>query len=373
MGGSFLKRNLPWCCICFTLSLVFSGCLEAPVPAEADLAEKIDRELAGAGASFLLTEEYCRWQAGLFLARAHMEKERDRIWPFRDMDRVKAEYSALVQGGTVLAQRVAEARAARERAISQSFSEWKERISDLKRVTTLMNEGRLARSHLIQAELLLEEAERCLARGDHGRVELLLTQVALHGRRGDSALEPILSRYSDRSQIDRWRNWVRDTLEESDRDGGLAVVVFKLEKRMVLYRAGKPFRTYTVGLGANGLSDKRRSGDDATPEGRYRITRKNPRSHFHKALLIDYPNDEDRRQFALAKRRGAIPAGAGIGGLVEIHGGGVGSMTFGCISLDDRMIDELYDLVDIGTPVTIVGTVERGNPLASAEVGRGGV
>jgi hypothetical protein len=52
--------------------------------------------------------------------------------------------------------------------------------------------------------------------------------------------------------------------------------------------------------------------------------------------LINYPNDEDRRQFAQAKRRGAISRRAGIGGLIEIHGGGKDGQTYGCVSLDDH-------------------------------------
>lgn len=365
-GSACTRRVLPWL-LSFLLISALTGCFEAPVPAEADLADTIDRALSGAGASLLLTDDYCRWQADLFLARAHFDRERERVWPFRDMDRVKAEFSAVTLAGNTLLVRVEETRAARARAAAARLAEWKDRLADQRRITTLMNEGRLARSHIVQAELLLQDAERAMRRGDHDRVDLILTQVALHGNRSDSALAPIVSRYSDRSQIARWRGWVQETIEEARRDGGMALVVFKLDKKLVVYRGGKPYRSFRVGLGANGLSDKRQSGDDATPEGRYHITRKNPASHYYKALLFNYPNDEDRRQYALAKRRGQISPGCGIGGLVEIHGGGVKGMTYGCISMDNRDIDLLYELVDVGTPITIVGTIEGGNPLAANE------
>ncbi|MEN6311494.1 MAG: L,D-transpeptidase, partial [Acidobacteriota bacterium] len=54
--------------------------------------------------------------------------------------------------------------------------------------------------------------------------------------------------------------------------------------------------------------------------------------------------------------RGAIPVTIGIGGDIEIHGGGQDSLTRGCISMDNGQMDELYGLVSIGTAVTIVGT-----------------
>ena len=87
--------------------------------------------------------------------------------------------------------------------------------------------------------------------------------------------------------------------------------------------------SYDIGLGRFGLSDKMYSGDEATPEGRYKIIRKFPNSTFYKALLIDYPNEEDRESFARGKRAGTIPVKAGIGGEIEIHGGGKDSLTRG--------------------------------------------
>ena len=148
--------------------------------------------------------------------------------------------------------------------------------------------------------------------------------------------------------------------------GATALIVSKLERRLTVYRKGELIRTYDVGLGFNGLADKRVSGDDATPEGRYSVVRKNPSSLYHKALLIDYPNEEDRRWFAQEKAQGRIPRDASIGGNVEIHGGGRDTLTRGCVSLDDDKMDELYALVAVGTPVTIIGTMELDNFVMKA-------
>jgi murein L,D-transpeptidase YafK len=124
-----------------------------------------------------------------------------------------------------------------------------------------------------------------------------------------------------------------------------------------------------VGLGARSISDKMFAGDRATPEGKYRITKKLARSKYHKALLINYPNDEDRRQFEQAKRRGAIPRRAGIGGLIEIHGGGKDGQTYGCVALDNHQMDEIYAIADVNTPVTIVGARDYDNSVSQAMKG----
>ena len=76
---------------------------------------------------------------------------------------------------------------------------------------------------------------------------------------------------------------------------------------MIVYKKGVAVAEFDVGLGFNGLSDKLHSGDDATPEGRYQITKKIPASRFYKALLINYPNEEDRKRFAAAKQKKRDP------------------------------------------------------------------
>ena len=43
-------------------------------------------------------------------------------------------------------------------------------------------------------------------------------------------------------------------------------------------------------------------------------------SKYHKALLINYPNDADKIRFSGEQKNGTLPRNASIGGLVEIHG-----------------------------------------------------
>ena len=135
------------------------------------------------------------------------------------------------------------------------------------------------------------------------------------------------------------------------------VLVLKEKNTLVLLSKGAAARAYDAELGANAIALKQRQGDRATPEGRYRVVAKKDFSRYHRALLLDYPNAEDRARFAAARRRGEIPQDAGIGGLIEIHGeGGRGqNWTDGCVALSNHDMDDLYRRVDVGTRVTIVG------------------
>lgn len=125
----------------------------------------------------------------------------------------------------------------------------------------------------------------------------------------------------------------------------------KSERRLTLISGDVPVREYRIDLGFSPKGHKLQQGDGRTPEGLYRINRKNHQSAFHLSLGISYPNAEDRRQ---AASRGVSP-----GGDIFIHGeAGQASKsgtdwTAGCISLPDALMDEIFAAVDIGTPILI--------------------
>lgn len=147
------------------------------------------------------------------------------------------------------------------------------------------------------------------------------------------------------------------------------IVIFKSKRQLELYSDGDVVRTYRVGLGLNPVDDKQREGDRATPEGEFYIFTKNPKSAYHLSLGISYPNIEDAERGLRAglitraqhdqivsaiKRKAAPPQYTALGGLIYIHGNGAGSdWTWGCVALENEDIKELYDSVDLGTPVTI--------------------
>ncbi len=144
------------------------------------------------------------------------------------------------------------------------------------------------------------------------------------------------------------------------------LLVDKFAHTCTVYQNKKVVKTFEVEFGINWMGDKLVRGDKATPEGIYKVTEKKSgsKTKFHKALLINYPNDEDRTKFAKAKSKKLISANADIGGLIEIHGmGGKGvDWTDGCIALTNKDMDTLYNMTGSGTTVIIVGSVK---PLES--------
>ena len=135
-----------------------------------------------------------------------------------------------------------------------------------------------------------------------------------------------------------------------------SVLILKKEHVLELLSRGKVIRTYRVALGSGGLAPKERRGDGRTPEGHYVIDSRNEHSAYHKALHVSYPNEKDRRR--------AAELGASPGGAVMIHGlpngkGWIGGAhravdwTLGCVAVTDDEIEEIWNLVPVGTPVEI--------------------
>ncbi|HVY46751.1 MAG TPA: L,D-transpeptidase family protein [Minicystis sp.] len=122
---------------------------------------------------------------------------------------------------------------------------------------------------------------------------------------------------------------------------------------------GEVAKTYRVALGPGGAGPKRMEGDRVTPVGRYHVSGR-IKGLFHEFLIVSYPNADDVRRYAAAKRRGEIPKGRGVGNGIGIHGVGGpapghkdSDWTNGCIALDDAEIDEVARLVPDGTPIVI--------------------
>ena len=148
------------------------------------------------------------------------------------------------------------------------------------------------------------------------------------------------------------------------------IVVYKSERKLEFYSDKTLLRTYRVGLGFSPVADKVREGDGATPEGEFYVFVKNNKSAYYLSLGVSYPNVEDaerglrdgliaRRQYdaiveAHRKKIGP-PQYTKLGGLIYIHGNGAKSdWTWGCVALENADMKELFDSVEVGTPVTIL-------------------
>lgn len=148
-------------------------------------------------------------------------------------------------------------------------------------------------------------------------------------------------------------------------DESQLIIVDKISRTLLVYQRGVAVRRYPVVLGRNG-GRKVYEGDRRTPSGLYQITWKRPHPRFDRFLSINYPNDRDRANYLQALERGQVPrvekAGRvrGPGGSVGIHGSDqedlnrVGiNWTYGCVSLANRDVEDLYALVGPGAIVLI--------------------
>ena len=122
-------------------------------------------------------------------------------------------------------------------------------------------------------------------------------------------------------------------------------------------KEGAIMKSYAITLGGDPIGHKEREGDSRTPEGDYLIDWRNPDSKFHLSLHISYPNEVDQSQ---AERGGYSPGGA-----IMIHGrpNWISWLDFlfenedwtdGCIAVKNMEIEEIWNSVPNGTPITIL-------------------
>ncbi|MBX2920760.1 MAG: L,D-transpeptidase [Chitinophagaceae bacterium] len=143
---------------------------------------------------------------------------------------------------------------------------------------------------------------------------------------------------------------------------GYTLVIKKSSYEMTLYDTEGWYGTYPVVFGSKKLDDKRMEGDRLTPEGHFKIIGKKIHKQWGKFLMLDYPTKESYDRFNSRKASGEIPKKATIGGGIGIHGTRPNeewvidkfiNWTSGCISVRYSDMDELYDMLPIGTEVII--------------------
>jgi murein L,D-transpeptidase YafK len=134
------------------------------------------------------------------------------------------------------------------------------------------------------------------------------------------------------------------------------VLVQKGDRKLQLLRNGSVLREYKIALGLRPEGHKEFEGDFRTPEGLYRLNRRNPNSEFFLSIQIDYPNDRDVQR---ARRQGLRPGGA-----IMIHGqpnvprkprdyySNV-DWTEGCIAVSNSDMVEIWLMTPPDTPIEI--------------------
>jgi murein L,D-transpeptidase YafK len=135
------------------------------------------------------------------------------------------------------------------------------------------------------------------------------------------------------------------------------VVVHKGARRLLLMHGGNIVRSYHVALGLNPVGQKERSGDFRTPEGSYRLERRNPRSDYFLSIQISYPSASDLKR-AHARHWES-------GGSIMIHGLPNWlkhepeyylnhDWTDGCIAVSNADMVEIWMLTPDDVPIDIL-------------------
>lgn len=144
---------------------------------------------------------------------------------------------------------------------------------------------------------------------------------------------------------------VEAALPQADR-----VLVDKGNRKLYLLHKGDVLRAYRISLGLRPEGHKQFEGDFRTPEGVYRLTRRNPNSEYFLSIQVDYPNAQDQ---ARARRQGLSPGGA-----IMIHGEPNAprkprdyyanvDWTEGCIAVSNSDMVEIWLMTPPDTPIEI--------------------
>jgi murein L,D-transpeptidase YafK len=135
------------------------------------------------------------------------------------------------------------------------------------------------------------------------------------------------------------------------------VMVRKAERRLLLMQGGNVVRSYHVALGLSPVGQKERSGDFRTPEGSYRLERRNARSDYFLSIKVSYPNKDDVKR-ARARHWDT-------GGSIMIHGLPnqlrhdpdyylQHDWTDGCIAVSNADMVEIWMLTPDDAPIDIL-------------------
>lgn len=134
------------------------------------------------------------------------------------------------------------------------------------------------------------------------------------------------------------------------------VVVEKSKHLLSIYKANKLLASYHVAFGGSPTGNKQKEGDKKTPEGRYILDYRIENNAYHKAFHVSYPNAKDTEN---ARKLGVSPGSA-----IMVHGQKNGfdwassivqrfNWTKGCVALANQDLDQMWSIVNVGTPIEI--------------------
>ncbi|MBK7628504.1 MAG: L,D-transpeptidase family protein [Bacteroidales bacterium] len=292
-------------------------------------------------------------------AMVNWQRQNTRFIYFRDYDRVLMFARQSIEKAEKAGENSISSTSSLKIRVKQKIDILNELVSEINELFTTYPLTAETRNRISQGKMLLKEAEIIYRKGQYLQANRKITDSEYLLTNSYENATTNLKDYF--KSYPTWKNWVTRTINDSKKNRDYSIIIDKFSRKCYIYQNGVKKLEFTAELGKNWVGDKRVKGDKATPEGMYKVTKKidGRSTKYYKALLIDYPNDEDKENFRKEIARGSLPASAKIGNLIEIHGnGGKGiDWTDGCIALTDKEMDSVFRIAKVGTPVTIVGSM----------------
>jgi L,D-transpeptidase-like protein len=345
------------------LAVALFGCGQPPL-GQIEAAKRAMERAARAGGVLRAPAVCTAAQAALALAEAEIRVQMKRSSWSRRFDEANVLADKALEAGRSCAAHAQAALDYRRTRAESAIEDLRDAIAHTTALSRHVPDGEGIKSRLLRAAISLGEGRTSYGNGQYERAE----EAAARGR-GEIAtavteIGTFIDTYSADPRRRTWGRWIAETLKDSKSRGKAVVIVDKLRRQLLVLRGDDELASYDVDLGLGGMDSKTRAGDAFTPEGRYKITEvRNPgQTRYYRALMLDYPNPDDVARFRALQKAGRVPRGVHIGSNIEIHGEGGRDQdwTQGCVALSNDDMDEMVGLVDVGTPVTIVGMIPDG-------------
>ncbi|HKT36348.1 MAG TPA: L,D-transpeptidase family protein, partial [Nitrospira sp.] len=275
------------------------GCVETVPPEMVQAIESLDRDLLHLRAAEVAPSEYASFAHQWVTLRTRVEAEEDSIrWPWEPNDLEQSLRRLQAEGAKTVA-RLTEQQESERRAAAQQLADVELRARTLTTQVSAIDSRLILAEKPVETDLLLKQAHAFYEQGRYDQSLDASDRASQHLAAQSALLQRELGRYASPDRIAQWQRMARETIEWSRNHRTSAIVISKAERSLTLYRNGRKVLSYPVRLGFNGIKEKRYQGDGATPEGRYRVAGKRGRgqTQYFRALLLDYPNQEDRRRF----------------------------------------------------------------------------
>lgn len=298
------------------------------------------------------------------------KRENEKLIIFRKFEPVVVLAAKSKLAGQQAAAKAKEARRNSKSDLKAEIELLRQEMTGFEKLFSSLPVAKRVKDEHSKGKLLLNAAEIAFDKGEYSDGQSKSKAASALIRSSYQDARKMLSGYFE--QLPQWQEQLKEAIAYSKKHRTEVIVVEKIPGLCDLYSNGVKKYSFKVEFGRNWIGDKKYEGDYATPEGEYKVVKKlqGGSTKYYKALLMNYPNKQDRKRFNELKKKGEVARSAGIGSLIEIHGsGGRGAnWTNGCVALVNKDMDVLYRNVGNSTPIWIIGASEPLDKILSPDL-----